>query len=73
MALYCAWPETALLAKCEDRACQGTIAEKSAILTDVGCITTLNELGLDVKSRDLQSYRDYFASMKVEDYNRGSF
>jgi len=33
--LYCAWPETALLAKCEDRACQGTIAEKSAILTDV--------------------------------------
>ena len=33
--LYCAWPETALLAKCEDRACQGAIAEKSAILTDV--------------------------------------
>jgi hypothetical protein len=33
-----------------------------------GIITTLNELGLDVKSRDLQSYRDYFASMNVEDY-----
>ena len=33
--LYCACPETALLAKCEDRACQGIIAEKSAILTDV--------------------------------------
>ena len=33
--IYCARPETALLAKCEDRACQGTIAEKSAILTDV--------------------------------------
>ncbi|MCZ6677323.1 MAG: glucuronate isomerase [Candidatus Poribacteria bacterium] len=33
-----------------------------------GIVTTLNELGLDVKSRDLQSYRDYFASMKVEDY-----
>ena len=26
--LYCAWPETALLAKCKDRACQGTVAEK---------------------------------------------
>ena len=26
--IYCARPETALLAKCEDRACQGTIAEK---------------------------------------------
>ena len=34
-ALYCVWPETALLAKCEDRVCQGTVAEKSAILTDV--------------------------------------
>ena len=33
--VYCAWPETAFLAQCEDRACQGTIAEKSAILTDV--------------------------------------
>ena len=33
--IYCAWPETALSAKCEDRACQGTIAEKSAILPDV--------------------------------------
>ena len=33
--VYCAWLETVLLAKCEDRACQGTIAEKSAILTDV--------------------------------------
>ena len=32
---YCAWPETALLAKCEDRVCQGTVAEKNAILTDV--------------------------------------
>ena len=32
---YCAWPETALLAKCEDRACHGAVAEKSAILTDV--------------------------------------
>ena len=27
--LYYAWPETALLAKCEDRACQGTVAEKT--------------------------------------------
>ena len=34
-ALYFAWPETALLAKCEDRACQGAVAEKSAILTGV--------------------------------------
>ncbi len=33
-----------------------------------GIVTTLNELGLDVASRNLQSYRDYFASMKVEDY-----
>ena len=33
--VYCAWPEIVLLAKCEDRACQGTVAEKSAILTDV--------------------------------------
>ena len=34
-SLYCAWPETALLAKCKDRACQGAVAEKNAILTDV--------------------------------------
>ena len=27
-ALYCAWPETTLLAKCEDGACQGAIVEK---------------------------------------------
>ena len=33
--LYCAWPETALLAKCEDKACQGPSQKKSAILTDV--------------------------------------
>ena len=33
-----------------------------------GVVTTLNELGLDVKSRNLQRYRDYFAGMKVEDY-----
>ena len=33
-----------------------------------GVVTTLNALGLDVKSRDLQSYRDYFAGMQVEDY-----
>ena len=33
--LYCAWPETALLAKCEDRGCQGPSQKKSAILTDV--------------------------------------
>ena len=26
--VYCAWPETALLAKCEDRACHGAVAEK---------------------------------------------
>ena len=31
----CAWPETALLAKCEDGACQGAIVEKRAILTNV--------------------------------------
>jgi len=36
--LYCAWPETAFLAKCEDGACQGTVAEKSVILTGVECI-----------------------------------
>jgi hypothetical protein len=33
-----------------------------------GIVTTLNELGLDVAGRDPQSYRDYFASMRVEDY-----
>ena len=27
--LYCVWPETALLAKCEDRACQGAVAGKA--------------------------------------------
>jgi len=26
IGIYCAWPETALLAKCEDRVCQGTVA-----------------------------------------------
>jgi len=26
--LYCAWPETALLVKCEDGACQGAIVDK---------------------------------------------
>ena len=26
--IYYTWPETALLAKCEDRACQGAVAEK---------------------------------------------
>jgi len=33
--VYGAWPETAFLAKCEDRVCQGIVAEKGAILTDV--------------------------------------
>jgi hypothetical protein len=33
-----------------------------------GIVTTLNELGLDLASRNLQSYRDYFADMKVEDF-----
>ena len=42
--VYCAWPETALLAKCEDRACQGIIAEKSAILTDVEYISMRRNL-----------------------------
>ena len=28
-SVYCAWPETAFLAKCEDRACQGTIEKKA--------------------------------------------
>ena len=32
--VYYTWPETALLAKCEDRARHGISAEKSAILTD---------------------------------------
>ncbi len=31
-----------------------------------GVVTTLNELGLDVSSRKLQDYRDYFADMTVE-------
>ena len=31
-----------------------------------GVVTTLNELGLDVGSRNLQDYRDYFADMTVE-------
>ena len=31
-----------------------------------GIVTTLNELGLDVGSRNLQDYRDYFADTTVE-------
>lgn len=33
-----------------------------------GVLTTLNALGLDVESRDLESYRQYFANITVEDY-----
>ena len=33
-----------------------------------GVVTTLKELGLDVASRDLQNYREYFAGHKVEDF-----
>lgn len=31
-----------------------------------GVVTTLNELGLDVSTRNLQDYRDYFADTSVE-------
>ncbi len=33
-----------------------------------GVVTTLNELGLDVKKRDLPALRNWFAKWKVEDY-----
>lgn len=33
-----------------------------------GVLTVLDKLGLDVGSRDLESYRKYFRSMKLEDY-----
>ena len=33
-----------------------------------GVLTVLEKLGLDTGKRDLESYRSYFASMKVEDY-----
>lgn len=33
-----------------------------------GVITTLDDLGLDVSSRNLQDYRTYFADTKVEDF-----
>ena len=33
-----------------------------------GVVTTLKELGLDLASRDLQDYREYFARQKVEDF-----
>ena len=33
-----------------------------------GVVTTLKELGLDLASRDLQDYREYFACQKVEDF-----
>ncbi|HCK15254.1 TPA: glucuronate isomerase [Candidatus Poribacteria bacterium] len=33
-----------------------------------GVVTTLKELGLDLASRDLQNYREYFACQKVEDF-----
>lgn len=33
-----------------------------------GVLTTLEELGLDVSTRDLESYRRYFSEWKVEEY-----
>jgi hypothetical protein len=33
-----------------------------------GVLTVLDQLGLDVKSRDLDSYRRYFAGVKPDDY-----
>ena len=33
-----------------------------------GVLTTLNKLGLDVSKRDLNAYRSYFESVKLEDY-----
>src|SRR5689334_1534028 len=33
-----------------------------------GVVTTLNELGLDVKKRDLPALRNWFAKWKVDDY-----
>ena len=33
-----------------------------------GVVTTLNELGLDVDSRNLQDYRQFFADTSVEDF-----
>ena len=31
-------------------------------------LTTLHKLGLDVSSRDVASYREYFANLTVEEY-----
>ena len=33
-----------------------------------GVVTTLKELGLDLASRDLHDYREYFAHQKIEDF-----
>lgn len=33
-----------------------------------GVLTVLNKLGLDVTSRDVDSYREYFRSLSVEEY-----
>lgn len=33
-----------------------------------GVLTTLDSLGLDTSSRDLDSYRQFFADMEIEDY-----
>ncbi|NLV92243.1 MAG: glucuronate isomerase [Firmicutes bacterium] len=33
-----------------------------------GVLTTLHKLGLDVSSRDVASYREYFANLTVEEY-----
>lgn len=33
-----------------------------------GVLTVLDKLGLDVAGRDLQSYREYFRDMRLEDY-----
>ena len=38
-----------------------------------GVLTTLQRLGLDVKSRDVQTYREYFEGKKLEDYVRQVF
>ena len=38
-----------------------------------GVITTLKMLGLDLSSRNLQSYRDYFDDLSVDDFVNQSF
>ena len=52
-----------------DRIWQHLFIERSPVSEACrGVLTVLNKLGLDTSTRDLVSYRDYFASMTVEDY-----